>query len=449
MKTIKQIFRNILGILIISLCLTQLSIAQERKESFVKTYELNSTGDFSFSCYDTDLKVNTWEKNEVKLTGEIIIKGGKKEDQDELIYVFKNPEVSHSSNSLNIKTDIAESTIIIGPFKKITLVSGKVIRVDKFKATYTLWVPESVGFNLKSKYNNIEIANLKGEVNFELHDADLVLSEFNEGIFRIKYGSINIGKGNKALFDIYDSKFEIKEINRMSLESKYSEYDIEKVQIMVFKSYDDKFRIREISGMTGDAKYTDFNIESNMGILKSNLYDSKINAKNINKVTYTAKYSDLKALNVGSCEISSLYDSNIEFAKVDEFTCKESKYDDIIFESISKSVYMPNTYDSKLKVLKVKPSFESFEGEFKYGSVIMKLGPALDYSLNFEITHGSVNYSKEKFKLKNNDNSDSDTFLGGFISIKEGSTHTFKASTSANPKCKIKFTAYDTDFNFN
>ncbi len=70
MKKIKQISKLILASLIILLSINA-GFTQEKKESFEKSYKINSTGDFSFKCYDTDLKVNTWQKDEVKLTGEI------------------------------------------------------------------------------------------------------------------------------------------------------------------------------------------------------------------------------------------------------------------------------------------------------------------------------------------------------------------------------------------
>jgi len=162
MKTIKLKF-NILITLASILFVSFNSQAQEKKDSFEKTYNLASTGEFTFSCYDTDLKVNTWNKNEVKIYGEIIIKGGDADDQQKLIEVFKNPEVNQSSNILEIKTNIAKSTVMIGPFSKTTLVDGKTITVDKFEIKYTLWIPESIAFNLKSKYNDIETGLYNGK----------------------------------------------------------------------------------------------------------------------------------------------------------------------------------------------------------------------------------------------------------------------------------------------
>lgn len=436
MKTIKQISKILIAILIIITSINS-SFAQERKNSFEKTYKLNSTGEFTFSCYDTDLKVNTWEKDEVKLMGVIIIEGGDKDDQDKLIDVFKNPETSQSANSLKIETNMSTFTVIIGPYRRTTLVNGTKIKVKKYKVNYTLWLPKSVAFNLKSKYNSVDIATLTGKIDFQLYDVDLTLASFNKGVFDMKYSSAEIGKGESAKFDLYECEIEIKNINVFSTNTKYSKFYIENVSLIALGSYEDKFKILNITDeLIGKAKYSDFLIKSNINQIKMDVYESDIEAKNIKKLIYSSKYSSLKALNIGSAKCERLYEAKIYASTVGDFSCSESKYDKIEFEAITKSIDFTNAYELKLKVGKVDPSFESFSGEFKYGSVDMNLDPSLEFILDFETTYGNVKFPEERFRLN-------DYRTNGNESKKS-----FKASTSENAKCKIKFSAYDTDFDF-
>ena len=435
MKTIKQISKIFLASILI-LSFTQVKADNERKESFEKTYKLDKTGKFNFSCYDTDLKINTWDKNEVKLTGEIIIDGGDKEDQDELINVFKNPEANESFKSLSIETNMAKNTIIIGPFKKITLVNGKTIKVDKYKATYTLWVPQSIALSLKSKYNNINIANLSGDVDFDLYDADLTLVSFGKkGKFKFKYCSVDIGSGDNAEFDVYDSDFEIKNLKVVSINSKYSGFNIGNMAMLTAISYDDDYTIQNISNFTCEAKYSDFKIYSNMEMASLNFYDSDFSAKDINSVKFSAKYSSFRIGNANVCEIPELYDSDVRLENVGSLNCNDSKYDEIEMESISKSIKLPSAYTLNLKVHKVESSFEEFTGEFKYGSVKLPLTEALEFNLNYETTYGSVIIPENKVKVKTN--------------ISDNSKHSFDGSTAENAKCTIQFTGYDIDFDFN
>ncbi len=433
MKTIKQISKILLASIILIISVNA-GFTQERKESFEKSYKLNSTGEFSFSCYDTDLKINTWKKDEVKLSGEIIIEGGKAEDQEELIEMFQNPEISQSANSLKIETNMTKGTIGISPIMKITLVNGKVIKIKKFKANYTLWIPESIAFNLKSKYNDIDIATLTGKVDFELYDVDLTMLGFGkDSKFEMKYSSASIGKGGDAIMDIYDCEIEAKELNNVEINSKYSEIDIQEINTLDFNSYDDDIKIGKINSLTSEAKYSDYRINSNIKNCILTFYDSDIDAQNIDQLVFSAKYSSFDAKNVKSIKIENIYDSNMNLGIVGEFICNETKYDEIDFEAITKSISLPNAYSLDLSIDKVEPSFESFTGNFKYGSVRMNLDPALEFSLDYETTYGNVNFPKNRVKIK-------DMNL-------DGSKQFFKGQTSDNPQCEIQFKAYDVDIN--
>ncbi|MGE0087880.1 MAG: hypothetical protein AB7S50_00210 [Bacteroidales bacterium] len=437
MKTIFQKLRfNILLLIFIFTLGSFISQAQDRKESFDKSFSLSASGNFDFSCYDTDLKVNTWNKDEVKLVGEIIIKGGDKEDQDKLIEVFKNPEITQSSNSLKIVTNMVSNTIIIGPISTITLINGSKIKIDKYSAKYTLWVPESIAFTLKSKYNDIEIAPLKGKINFDLYDADLTMAGYgSNAIFTMKYSNASIGNGGDAMFNIYDSDIEVVEMKNAKITSKYSGIVIGAVNTLDFDSYDDDIKIEKINSLNSTAKYSDYKIKGDLTNCIIDLYDSDIEAANISQLIFSGKYSEIKAGNVNQFHIKDIYDSDVKMAEVGEFSCDESKYDYFAFSSIKSSVKMPNVYDSDLVIGKADPSLKLFEGNFKYCSISMPLDPALSFSLEFETTYGEVKYPKERF-TKN------------ITSIKENSKHQFSGSTGENAVCKIKFTAYDSNVSF-
>lgn len=433
MKKLKKIFKLILTVFFLSAAINS-SLAEEVKDTFEKTFKLSNTGELTFSCYEADLKINTWNKDEVKLTGEIIIRGGSEKDQKELADVFENPDISESSNSLTIKTDLVKNTLVIGPFKKITLVDGKIIRVNEYKASYTLWIPESVAFNLKSKYNNIDIATLTGDLDFDLYEADLTLAGFKKGNFNMKYSSAEIVKGESAKFDVYECELEIKEINTFSATTKYTKFNIGTAGMIALGSYEDKFKIQNLAhGITGQAKYSNFNIESNTDKIKIDVYESDIYAKDVNKLEYTSKYSTFSAQNINSIKCGSLYETKIKAATIGDFSCAESKYDNINFQAVTSSFNIQTAYELDLDIGDVKPSFKSFTGDFKYGSVRMNLDPNLEFNLDFDITYGSVDFPKDRIKINN-------------FNIKDDSKQKFEGSTSENAKCKIKFSAYDTNF---
>jgi len=438
MKTIKSIFRILFTALLI-FCFAANASAQERKETFEKSYKLSSAGDFTFNCYDTDLKVNTWQKDEVKLVGEIFITGGDKEDQDVLVEVFNNPKVSQFGNSLNIETDMAKNTVMIGfgPKMSVTLVNGKKVKIDKYKVNYTIWIPESVTFNLNSKYNDIDVAALTGKANFKLYDADLTMLSFGkDSRFEMKYSSASIGKGGDAIMNIYDCELEAIEMNKVEIESKYSEIEIGTINTLDFNSYDDDIKIEKLNSLKTEAKYSDFKIRSNMANCIIDFYDSDIDAMNIDKLVFNAKYSSLEGGDVKSVNISTLYDSDIKLGMVGEFVCNESKYDDIRITSISKLVNMPLVYDTDISFGKALAGFESFTANFKYGSVKMYIDPSIEFSIKLDATYGSVDFPKDRIKVRE-------------MNITESGKKYFEGQTKENPACKIEIKSYDCTIGLN
>lgn len=436
MKTIKH--RSKINILFISLVLFGFqTYAQEKKETFEKSFVINQTGELSLSCYDADLKVNTWNKNEVKLIGEIIVVGGSAEDQQKLIDIFKNPKVIEGENTLSIETGMNVG-FVNAFFIKTIYINGKKtdIKIDKFKTNYTLWIPESIAFNLKSKYNDIEIAPLKGKINFDLYDADLVIAGFgNDANIMLKYSKASLGKGGDAILNLYDSDIEAIELKNVEISSKYSEVIIGTLNTLDMGSYDDEIRIEKVNSLKTEAKYSNFKIKGDISNSIVDFYDSDIETGNVGQFMFSGKYSSIKAGNVNQLFIKTIYDSDIKAGDVGEFSCDESKYDYFAFSGIKTSVKMPSTYDSDLIIGKSYPTFSLFEGSFKYCSVTLPLDAAINFSLEFDATYGDIKFPRERFNKRS-------------LLIKENSKFQFEGSVSENPSCKVKFVAYDSNISF-
>ncbi|MCX6254424.1 MAG: hypothetical protein NTV31_08110 [Bacteroidia bacterium] len=436
MKNIKLICK-IFVLLVLSYSSPAYSINQdEKKDSFEISYKLNTDGKLAFKIYDSNLKVNVWKNSEVKLAGEIIVSGGDAADRDLLIKAFKSPEVQTGINSLDINPKFWKYTnSFMGLQTKTTLLNGEKVHVDKFKASYTLWIPESIAFALDSKYNNVEIADFAGVFIFDLYDVDIRTGNFGDNCsFDAKYSTLILGNGGNASFKIYDSKITAQNLKNVDIDSKYSTWGFSSVNAMKVGSYDDDFDIKNLTGIQGKATYSSLLLGGQMGNSSLDLYDTKVKGGSYESLTYTAKYSELIADKVGNLSVSSLYNCTVKISQVENFTCDESKYNDITLGIAGNSIKMPDTYDTKLTVIKVSQTFSSFDGNFKYGSVILNTDPALNYKLSFENTYGSINYPKERFSKM------------PLIYIEKNSKTQFEGSTDLNAICKISFTAYDLNF---
>ncbi len=409
------------------------SQGNETKDNFEKSFKVSENEKLVLKMYDSDLKVNTWNSNEVKLCGEIIIKDGKKEDVEKLLNAFKNPEQNQGNGKLEINTQFSEgTTIVMGFYKKTRLSSGESVSVGTFKASYTIWIPENIALNLISKYNSISAPSLKGKLDFQLYDVTLEMGDFGDkSTFDAKYSTVTLGCGNEARFSLYDSKFNTGAINKVIISSKYSKFNCVSISLLAVESYDDDFVIENLGGVDFDAKYSSLKAKGNSNVGKFKLYDCNIEAGNFGKLDFDSKYSELTAGAVGELNISSSYEDQVKITEVKTLSCLDGKYNEFSIGTVLNAINLPNSYETKLKVGRLAPDFISFKGDFKYGSVLLKVDPTVNYKLSFQSKYGSVNFPKQKFGEKT-------TY------IKSNEDVTFEGSTGINPRCEISFKTYDT-----
>jgi len=435
MKNVKSICK-LCSLLILFSSFAAYSFSQDDKEArFESSYKLNHDGKLAFRVYDSDLKVNVWKNNEVKLVGEIIVTGGKTEERESLIQAFKEPEVKSETNFLDINTEFWKNIISIGFVNRISLKNGKKVSVTKFKASYTLWIPENIEFELKSKYNDVEIADFAGIFNFDLYDTDIRSGDFGDNSTVIaKYSTIILGNGGNTSFDIYDCDVTAENMKDLEIESKYSTLAFSSVNSVKVQSYDDDFDIQSLSGIQAKASYSSFLLGGQMKNSGFDLYDSDVKGGSYESLHYSAKYSELIADKIGNLNIDVIYDCTLKIDNVDDFTCNESKYDDIYLGVAATSIKMPDVYDIQLIVNKLPQTFSSFTGNFKYGTVTLNADPLLNYKLSCQKTYGSLNYPKERFTNK------------PFLYIEKDSNTQFENSTAPDANCEISITAYDLNF---
>lgn len=434
MKSVGLIFKITLALSLI--CTNVFSKNQnEKKDSFEKTYEISSSGNFSLNMFDSDVEIIVWDKNEVKIFGEIIFNGGDKEDEDKLLKAFRGIEVNSSDNSLDINTEFIKSQVeIMGVSSKITLKNGDKISIEKVKSNYKIWMPSTLAFSLKSKYNKVKIGDLKGEVKLSLYDVDIIMGDFGStGNFDMKYSKANIGNGGNTTFIIYDTDIDAGELGNVKVDAKYSKVIIKKTNDLSIVSYDDDFVVELLSKIIADAKYSTFRLNGDTGDSKFELYDSDVFGKNFKSISFSAKYSNLKVGDIGELTIPSSYDNNYYLGTVGSLTCKESKYDMFRLDGANGSLDFPNSYDADIYVKNTSASFKGLSGKFTYGKVYLKLDNSQQFNLNFSSTYGNITFPTDKFKIKS-------------LSDKTDSKRIFEGSTTADAKCNIKFTSYGTNF---
>jgi hypothetical protein len=432
-------FRIIASTVIVVCTINHISAKEnEARETIEKTFKVSQFDKFIFSVYESDLQINTWSNNEIKLTAEILVSGGDKDDVERLINAFKNPEVTQGSGEIEINSSFVESSISSSFFgfttNKIKLSTGETITSSTFKANYTIWIPEKIAFKLNSKYNKVKALNLLGKLDFELYNADIEIGDFGDNsTFDFKYSNATIGSGKDVRFDVYDSKLYANDLKKVIINSKYSTITAKSVNLIAIESYTDKITIDNLNGIDIDAKYTTLRANGNSNIGEFILYDCTIDVENFTNIEYDSKYSEFTANKIGTFSIKESYTDSYTINEVNDYLCENAKYNKVRIKTVKSAIFLPDTYDTDFRADKIGPNFTSFKGDFKYGSVSIALDPTLNYKLKFEKTYGEVSYPKAKFASKQ------------ISYIELDSKAKLEGSTDPNAKCEISFTTYDTN----
>lgn len=401
---------------------------------YEKTYSPANLQKFSLKAYDSDLKINTWDSPTVKIKGELIITGGADQaDAAVLKEAFRSIDATERGGVLDINTAFVESnTVVAGVYRRTTLKGGKTISNVTFRTSYEIWMPAALSLQLKSKYNRVEVGDLKAPVDFDLYNVRLTLGSFADGSrFRFKYSKASLGSGGHCTFDSYDSDITGSSVGNIDVVAKYSSFAFTTVLDFQIDSYDDDFAFQSARSLKGKAKYSSLKTTGSIGFANLNLYDSDLVAAGCGTFQLDGKYCKATIDELTALVVSSTYDSKLTIGTVKSVTSLGSKYDKYLFGTIQESLILNDAYSTEIVVDATGKAFSRMKGKFKYGKIRIDLPRSLDYSLHYTVTYGKVSFDRDRFK---------------HIRISEvGSTKSsFTGSTVADAPCSISFTAYDT-----
>ena len=180
------------------------------------------------------------------------------------------------------------------------------------------------------------------------------------------------------------------------------------------------------------ARFSTIRIENSAGKAKFDFYNSKLFGKNFQTFEISARFSEISIADISEPKINSSYKNKFSFATVNTFICQQSKFDTFKFDEIVVDASFPDAYNTNVDIQGTSTSFRGFSGNFRFGSVNLKLNPNIAYNLNYSGSHGHLDVSPDRFKTR-------------FISDKSSTKTTVQGSTTG-AKCDIVLVTYNTTF---
>lgn len=238
-----------------------------------------------------EYRINTWDKNIVRLEVEIVLvpDDDKPEDAQELLDQLKIEVKRNEKNeilideNLNIAKFGFENGFFSGNENVYTLENGKEFRVKGLSLQAALFIPKKSNLYLRSELGDISMGDLEGRLEADLLSCRLKGSGLGELVGRFQfYAKIEFDKINKASIQSHNSSFTAKEIGSLNLgqpstlqaripileeqrqhRSSQSKYQFDKVgSIEIYESTNDKFKIGQLGSLASlHSTFSDYEIK--------------------------------------------------------------------------------------------------------------------------------------------------------------------------------------------
>ena len=391
------------SLLFLSLLLTMGADGFGQSKKIEKTYrwkqEVSRNVKFSFSNYDCNLTIHTWDKPEIeyKLSVNATMKSEK--DARELNEYIEKLNFSNSAGSVEFNNRFWTGKKVIMGRKVMTLKGNTSIKFTEFKMEGEMWIPESCFLNLKSKYAEINMEDLNGGLSLELYN-DKVYGGSVEGNTKImaKYSKLEFARLEDMDADFYNTDIETSTVGNLNIQSKYSNVrtgDAGKIEV---NSYNDKYFFENTGDIIFMAKYSDLNTNIS-GNMKLDCYNSNINLVYAQTINLNSKYGKYDMDACHNLNISSTYNDSYKIASIKTVNVSESKYSVFKIDHLENSLILKDGYSDKFFVSKTG-DLKGVKVNGKYIVMEMAIDKALSYKFTADVKYPKFDINEEGMDVR-------------------------------------------------
>ena len=297
----------------------------EEQKTIEKTFDVEALPNLEMDGIYSDFNITTWDQPQIDFKVKITVKSDRESTVKKLMEII-DVELSQSGNTVNAKTIFNNK-------------SNKSFNAS-ISIKYNVRVPKDVLLNLKTRYGDITIdevrEKLKAEVKYGDIKADnMMMDDIVNNVIEVKYGNINIDEANKVYVDLSYGDAKINKCDYIDATVKYG-----------------KLFITELNRGILEIKYSDARIDQANKVKFANVGYSDVKLRNVkDKLIADLKYSDMSATVTSlkpRIEIDGAYsDVNLYLNENASFNYRmSSSYGDITFKGFfdEKSIGSNGTY---------------------------------------------------------------------------------------------------------
>ncbi|WP_020568744.1 DUF4097 family beta strand repeat-containing protein [Neolewinella persica] len=277
-------------------------LKQDYEKTYTETFQVDGDGEVRLANRYGEIKVETWDRNEVKIDVRVKVSAADQEDADR---TFDRIEVNFSggSNSATAITNIGTSgrnskgfieSILNGEWPSLGRGSSN---SNDFKVYYRVKMPASASLETEAKYCDVSLPDLSGNTNISVGYGNLVAGDLTgRNEVSVSYGSARIDEmGENSTFRVrYCDGNEIRKASELRYDGRYSETRIGTVGRLTIDAGYEELEVESARELRLDGNYNDLEVGTVDRIyLDGNYCDVSI-GKVVKEIEVDASYGDLE-----------------------------------------------------------------------------------------------------------------------------------------------------------
>jgi hypothetical protein len=342
-------------------------LRQDYEKTYTETFQVDGEGEVRLANRYGEIKVETWDRNEVKIDVRVKVSASDQEDADR---TFNRIEVNFTggSNSATAITNIGSNKrrskgIIEAIFDGEWPSFGGISNSNDFKVYYRVKMPASASLETEAKYCDVSLPDLSGNTNITVGYGNLVAGDLTgRSEISVSYGSARIDElGENSTFRV---------------------------------RYCDGNEIRKAQDLRYDGRYSETRI-GNVGRLNVNAGYEELEVESAEELRLDGNYNDLEVGTVGRIHL-------------------DGNYCDVSVDEVSKELEVDASYGD-LEIEQLRAGFERVYIRVNYIDVEIDVDSDAGYEFELRTRYGDISYDSGRAQNVNSNKSGSSRSATGSV----------------------------------
>jgi len=193
----------------------------EKERKWSKTYSINSGAILELESSFGDIRMETWDKNEIYVEITFVVQGKSESDVDKALAKCE-VDANGSSSLVSIETSTGNGSW------------GN--KIEKMETNIIIKAPSSIGLDLDHRFGDASFPLLEGNVTLDIQHGDIRIEGMEDANNEIElaFSDAIFGSIYGAKMDIQHSDVKIRSIEALNMDNQFSDIKIKELGVKLF-----------------------------------------------------------------------------------------------------------------------------------------------------------------------------------------------------------------------